>query len=289
MEAFRDPAGTVLGGVCVLRSSTGVPCVAALFVAALSLVVSGGGAAVAQGQPPTGDAMLAQAAAITFNIPAQPLASALTTFGRQAGLQVLVDSASVAGKTSAAVNGSMTAPQALQQLLGGTSVPYRFTSATAVMVGSGAATAVPDPGAMQLDPVQVQGFPVPAQAMIDNLPPPYAGGQVATGGQVGLLGNRGVMDTPFAPAHPARMDPLRYRRALHHRRCREPDRWPGRHTRQRREPVRFELLGRRWRRHATLSRQPAHVPCRLDRRLLKTPSVRAGNPSLRGALEKVPA
>ncbi len=28
-------------------------------------------------------------------------------------------------------------------------------------------------------------------------PPPYAGGQVATGGQVGVLGNRSVMDTPF--------------------------------------------------------------------------------------------
>lgn len=30
-----------------------------------------------------------------------------------------------------------------------------------------------------------------------NLPAPYAGGQVASGGQVGLLGNRSVMDTPF--------------------------------------------------------------------------------------------
>ena len=28
-------------------------------------------------------------------------------------------------------------------------------------------------------------------------PAPYAGGQVATGGQLGVLGNRGVMDTPF--------------------------------------------------------------------------------------------
>ncbi len=29
-------------------------------------------------------------------------------------------------------------------------------------------------------------------------PTPYAGGQVATGGQLGLLGNRSVMDTPFS-------------------------------------------------------------------------------------------
>ena len=50
---------------------------------------------------------------------------------------------------------------------------------------------------MQLDPVRVQGNPVPPQAMIDNPPPAYAGGQVARGGQVGLLGNRDFMDTPF--------------------------------------------------------------------------------------------
>ena len=38
---------------------------------------------------------------------------------------------------------------------------------------------------------------MPPQAIIDNLPPPYAGGQVATGGQLGILGERGFMDTPF--------------------------------------------------------------------------------------------
>ena len=30
------------------------------------------------------------------------------------------------------------------------------------------------------------------------LPPPYAGGQVARGGSLGLLGTRGVMDIPFS-------------------------------------------------------------------------------------------
>ncbi|HZX83534.1 MAG TPA: TonB-dependent siderophore receptor, partial [Reyranella sp.] len=33
---------------------------------------------------------------------------------------------------------------------------------------------------------------------IGNLPPAYAGGQVARGGKVGLLGNRDFMDTPFS-------------------------------------------------------------------------------------------
>ena len=52
------------------------------------------------------------------------------------------------------------------------------------------------PGVVPLDPVRVQGG-VPAQALIDNLPPPYAGGQVAKGAQVGFLGERDFMDTPF--------------------------------------------------------------------------------------------
>ncbi|ABE64444.1 TonB-dependent siderophore receptor [Nitrobacter hamburgensis X14] len=37
----------------------------------------------------------------------------------------------------------------------------------------------------------------PPTGMIGALPPAYAGGQVASGSQVGLLGNRSVMDTPF--------------------------------------------------------------------------------------------
>lgn len=37
----------------------------------------------------------------------------------------------------------------------------------------------------------------PLTGMIGGLPPAYAGGQVASSSQVGFLGNRGVMDTPF--------------------------------------------------------------------------------------------
>ncbi|WP_295140519.1 TonB-dependent receptor [uncultured Reyranella sp.] len=142
-----------------------------------------------------GEAQQAQAVRLaTFNVPSQPLAQALTAFGQQAGVQIVVNNSAVAGKTSTSIGGSMTAEHALQLLLAGTGVTFRFTSANTVTI-SGA----PDAGgALQLDPVQVQGaFLVPPQAMIDNAPPVYAGGQVATGGQLGLLGNRAVMDTPF--------------------------------------------------------------------------------------------
>lgn len=38
---------------------------------------------------------------------------------------------------------------------------------------------------------------IPSTSLIGALPAPYAGGQVATGGQIGILGNRSVMNTPF--------------------------------------------------------------------------------------------
>jgi len=143
-------------------------------------------------QAPSGPA----ATAVTFNIPPQPLETAVTAFGRQAGVQVSVETSVARGIRTGGVSGTMTASQALGQLLAGTGVVARFISDREIVLtgvqGSGPA------GALQLDPLQVQGvFPVPLQAVIDNIPPPYAGGQVATGGQLGLLGNRGVMDTPF--------------------------------------------------------------------------------------------
>ena len=40
-------------------------------------------------------------------------------------------------------------------------------------------------------------FVTPSTGALGAPPAPYAGGQVATGGRLGLLGNRSVMDTPF--------------------------------------------------------------------------------------------
>jgi len=138
----------------------------------------------------------------TFDISAQPLSQALMAFGRQSGMQIAVDSAAVAGKTSAPVTGSMTADQALRRLLSGSGLTYQFTSANAVTVSSAAVPApagLPGSSALVLDPVRVQAVPTtPPQGEIGNQSPAYAGGQVARGGKVGLLGNRDYMDTPFS-------------------------------------------------------------------------------------------
>ncbi len=138
----------------------------------------------------------------TFDIPAQPLSQALMAFGRQSGMQIAVDSATVAGKTSAPVAGSMTADQALRQLLAGSGLGYQFTSANAVTV-AGAPAPVPagavGSGALVLDPVRIQGaIATPPQGELGYQSPAFAGGQVARGGKVGLLGNRDYMDTPFS-------------------------------------------------------------------------------------------
>jgi iron complex outermembrane recepter protein len=46
-------------------------------------------------------------------------------------------------------------------------------------------------------PVEPVPYATPSTGTLGAPPAPYAGGQVATGGSLGLLGNRGVMDTPF--------------------------------------------------------------------------------------------
>jgi iron complex outermembrane recepter protein len=51
--------------------------------------------------------------------------------------------------------------------------------------------------AAEAKPVQPVPYTAPSTAVLGGLPAPYAGGQVATGASLGLLGNRSVMDTPF--------------------------------------------------------------------------------------------
>jgi iron complex outermembrane recepter protein len=144
--------------------------------------------------PPAMAQATSEPATRSFDIPAQPLTGALVQFGQQSGLQVAADGLLAASVRSVTVRGSFTPGEALTRLLAGTGLTFRFTGATTIQVHR-----LDDSrsGILQLDPVQVQGYAVPPQALIDNIPPPYAGGQVATGGQLGLLGNRGVMDTPF--------------------------------------------------------------------------------------------
>ena len=111
-----------------------------------------------QDRPGPGDAggRLAQAAGAetTFDIPAQPLAGALTLFGQQSGLQVTVDGALVRNLSAARVQGTMTPDRALERLLAGTGLTYDLAGGTTVVIREPARQ---DGGRLQLGPITVEG------------------------------------------------------------------------------------------------------------------------------------
>lgn len=71
-----------------------------------------------------------------FDVPAGPLSRALTTFGRQAGLQVTYLTVVSAGKNSPGVSGQVGPEDALTHILQGTGLSYSFTNATTVAVSA---------------------------------------------------------------------------------------------------------------------------------------------------------
>ncbi|MET1027833.1 MAG: TonB-dependent receptor [Dongiaceae bacterium] len=153
----------------------------------------GAAPAAAQDHQPT--VAQADAPQTQFDIKPQSLTGALVAFSGATGVQFFFDSNVARNLQSPGVSGRMTAAEALPKLLAGTGMTYRFTNATTVTLER----LETGQGNLNLAPVQVEGLgAAPSTALLDNLPPPYAGGQVATGGQVGLLGNRDIMDTPFS-------------------------------------------------------------------------------------------
>ena len=97
------------------------------------------------------------AAARNFDIPAAPLADALTIFGIQSSQQVSVDADVVRGLSSPAVKGVMTPDQALNQLLAASGLTYRIVGNT-VTLQKLPQMSQTDPRVVQLGPVNVQGM-----------------------------------------------------------------------------------------------------------------------------------
>lgn len=123
-----------------------------------------------------------------FVIPAGPLQQALDRFARRAGVNLTYDAAILQGLTTQGINGRFTTSEALERLLANSNLQaisqsaggYRLTPKNSV-----------DSTSLTLPTVNVSA------TEINGLPGAYAGGQVARGGRVGLLGNKDVLDTPF--------------------------------------------------------------------------------------------
>lgn len=98
-----------------------------LLVLTLGLMLAVGIAAAAADDAPRSGRV-----AIAFHIPAQPLANALQIYGEKAGVQVLYESHSAVGRTSAAVEGNYTPADALATLLSGTDLKVQYARPNAV-------------------------------------------------------------------------------------------------------------------------------------------------------------
>lgn len=132
-----------------------------------------------------------------FQLAEQPLKNAIVRFTKITGLDIVADGA-VTGKMRARpVSGSMTPDEALTRMLAGTDLQHKFSNSTTVILRpinalDARAQSAPLPEVV----VSGQGT-IDPKKNIGDPPAPYAGGQVGTGGKLGLLGNRSVMDTPF--------------------------------------------------------------------------------------------
>lgn len=125
---------------------------------------------------------------LTFDIPAAPLNQVLTRLANESGVLLAAPRELLAGRQSDGVRGRYSRPEALDLALAGTGL-----RATREAPNQYRLVAAPEAGTALLDTVTVT-----ASALSSGLPPVYAGGQVASGGRVGLLGNLGDLDTPFS-------------------------------------------------------------------------------------------
>lgn len=126
-----------------------------------------------------------------FAVPAQPLGAALNALARQARVAISVNAALVAGKNAPAVEGSMTLRQALDRALSGSGLVASEEGGSVIVRAAPVASASEE---VALAEVRVTAS---ADASAAGLVSPYAGGQVARGGRIGILGNKDSMETPF--------------------------------------------------------------------------------------------
>ncbi|UIP21360.1 TonB-dependent receptor [Achromobacter deleyi] len=128
----------------------------------------------------------AQAQTRAYDIPGGPLGDVLGRYGREAGIALSFRPELTEGRHSNGLKGSYTAGGGLNTLLAGTGLQAMQQAG-----GSYVLDRQPGAGTTTLPAVTVTG----AQS---DLPEAYAGGQIARGGSMGVLGSMDVMETPFS-------------------------------------------------------------------------------------------
>ncbi|WP_313196033.1 TonB-dependent siderophore receptor [Shinella zoogloeoides] len=127
---------------------------------------------------------------VRFDIPAQPLSSAVNAFIRATGWQISYSSALVSGKTSRAVSGTLTSAQALQRLVAGTGIVVVVSAPGSAALASPAATDAggASDGSTSLETITVDGQSESAWGPVNGL--------VAERSATGTKTDTAIIDTP---------------------------------------------------------------------------------------------
>ncbi|MGV6873088.1 TonB-dependent siderophore receptor [Pseudochelatococcus sp. B33] len=148
---------------------------------------------------PVGHAAAQTARVHSFNIPGQPLNSALRALADQAGVQIAYRTAIASGTTAPTVQGTMTTEEAISRLLAGSGLRYTFTDANTVTildVTTAPGGSIGADGSIVLDTITVQGENLTATLQNDGLA--RDGYRVGTVSSLGPLGPVALKDTPFS-------------------------------------------------------------------------------------------
>ena len=140
-------------------------------------------------------AVAAEAALVEVEIPAGPLDRSLLAISSAFNVDILAPDELIADRRAVALSGALSAAEALDRVLQGSGLEARPAEDGAYLVAENGEETEEEP--IQMAPLTVEGEAQSARFWLSDLPEAYEGGQVASGGRVGLLGNLDVFDTPF--------------------------------------------------------------------------------------------
>jgi iron complex outermembrane recepter protein len=127
-----------------------------------------------------------------YNIPAGPLDKALAAFASTSGINLSLNPDLTEGLQAKGLQGIYSVNEGFHQLLNGSGLEAVADRSGNWKLRKG--TLSKDDSQAILPEVKVLAQ---AEKIKGDLMPAYAGGQVASGSKVGLLGNKSIMDTPF--------------------------------------------------------------------------------------------
>ena len=126
----------------------------------------------------------------TYQIAPGPLGRVLSSFALACGVALSFEPALTDGLHSPGLSGAYSARDGIAQLLAGSGLEL-------VELSNGSYQLIRQPSSG--DSLTLAATTIEANGIRhETLPEAYAGGQVARGGRLGMLGNKDVMDTPFS-------------------------------------------------------------------------------------------